>query len=57
MSIPFPALPPLQVLMLLRQWLSSATHPMGPVDPVPEPRPGNPLPPEPVGPHPTPEPV
>lgn len=57
MPISFPALPPLQVLMLLRQWLSSATHPMGPVDPVPEPRPGNPLPPEPVGPHPTPEPV
>jgi hypothetical protein len=33
-----------------------ATHPGGPVDPVPDAPPGNPLPPEPLGPHPTPVP-
>ena len=65
--------PPMPVLHLLLLWFRlllltqpllwrerpSATHPhpMGPVDPVPEPRPGNPLPPEPLGPHPTPAPA
>lgn len=61
-----PPLPPMPVLHPLVLWLpllwrgrpgATHPHPMGPVDPMPEPRPGNPLPPEPVGPHPTPGPA
>jgi hypothetical protein len=59
MPVPHPLLQWLLLLPLLWRARPGATHPhpMGPVDPVPEPRPGNPLPPEPLGPHPTPAPA
>lgn len=43
----------------LLQPLLATTHPnpLGPVDPVPEPEPGQPLQPEPLGPQPTPAPT